>query len=100
MRDAFDDFVLACVYGCLHFNAERFSYVKDLHENKVRSYFADQPGKLLILDLSHGDGWEKICDFLHCPVPDEVFPHDNKGLLFPRKPSNHKNLLRKLMGER
>jgi len=97
MRDDFDDFVLACVYGILHFNAERFRYVKELHENNVRTYFADQPGKLLILNLYQGDGWEKICDFLDCPIPNEVFPHENKRLLFPAKSSNGKNLLGKLM---
>jgi hypothetical protein len=97
MRDDFDDFVLACVYGTLHFDAERFRYVKELHEYNVQRYFFGRPEKLLVLDVSQGDGWEKICDFLGCSIPNEVFPHVNEGLLFPARQSKVRNQLRKLM---
>jgi hypothetical protein len=26
------------------------------------------------------DGWEPLCKILDCPVPDEPFPHANKGM--------------------
>jgi hypothetical protein len=97
MRDDFDDFVLACVYGTLHFNAERFRYVKELHEYNVRRYFSGRPEKLLIFDVSQGDGWEKICDFLGCSIPNEVFPHANEKLLFPAKRSKARNPVRKMI---
>ncbi|KAI9770986.1 MAG: hypothetical protein M1840_002690 [Geoglossum simile] len=35
-----------------------------------------KPGKLLEYRLS--DGWEPICEFLDCLVPDEPFPHLNE----------------------
>jgi hypothetical protein len=87
-RDDFDDFVHACVYGSLHFSADRFAYVKELHEANCRRYFADQPEKLLVLDFHQGDdGWAKICGFLGCPVPNEVFPHENKSRSYPATPT-------------
>ncbi|MDQ3380876.1 MAG: hypothetical protein M3546_11265 [Actinomycetota bacterium] len=82
-RDDFDDFVFACVYGSLHFNTGRFRYVKELHEDNVRRYFADRPDKLLIFDPFNGDSWESLCQFLNRAVPNEPFPHQNKALLAP-----------------
>jgi Sulfotransferase domain len=26
------------------------------------------------------DGWEPLCKILDCPVPNEPFPHANKGM--------------------
>ena len=86
-RDDFDDFVHACVYGALHFSAERFRYVKRLHEQNVRDYFSDRPDKLLVFDLFAGDSWAEICSFLELPVPDEPFPHRNPGLATSANPS-------------
>jgi hypothetical protein len=79
-RDPFTDFILACTYGVIHFSPDRMRYVKELHEANVQSYFAGRPGKLLVLDASAGDGWEKLCGFLNCPVPDEPYPHANRKL--------------------
>jgi hypothetical protein len=85
-RDAFDDFVLACVYGSLEFSAERFRYVKEHHEESVRRYFAGRPDRLLVLDISRGEGWDELCDFLGRPVPSMPYPHENKALARPARP--------------
>jgi hypothetical protein len=69
----------ACVYGALHFSPERFRYVKRLHE---KSYFADRPDKLLVLDVFRGDGWPELCS----SFPDEPYPHQNAALTAPAKP--------------
>jgi hypothetical protein len=84
-RDSFDDFVFACVYGVLHFNADRFRYVKELHEANVRHYFADYPEQLLIFNVHEGHGWKEICNFLDCPVPDIPYPHENRKLTSPAR---------------
>jgi hypothetical protein len=94
-HDAFDDFVHACVYGAVHFSPERFRYVKRLHEDQVRRYFADRPEKLLVFDLFAGDSWPELCRFLELPVPDEPFPHKNVALTAPAKP-RREPLLRRL----
>lgn len=36
-----------------------------------------RPGKLLEFSLK--DGWEPLCEFLECPVPDQPFPHLNEA---------------------
>jgi hypothetical protein len=73
----FTDFVSAAVYGCIYFNAERFSYAYDLHLRNVREYFANRPNDLLELDIcGGGSGWDELCSFLGVPIPRNVpFPH-------------------------
>jgi hypothetical protein len=95
-RDEYDDFVLACTYGVHHFSADRLRYVKELHEHNVREYFADKPGKLLIHNVFEGDGWEKLCGFLGCPVPDEPYPRENPRLSAPGRAPAKDWLLRRL----
>lgn len=48
------------------------------HYNAVVEYFANKDN-LLIINLSDGNNWEKICDFLKLPIPKKDFPHKNKG---------------------
>jgi len=43
---------------------------------EVREYFKDRPDDLLIMRIT--DGWEKLCQFLNKPVPQEEFPHFNE----------------------
>ena len=74
----FTYFICTAVYGCVRFNAERFSYVYDTHLRNVMDYFADRPDDLLVMDICAGDGWEKLCDFLGMPVPDAEFPRLNR----------------------
>lgn len=49
------------------------------HNADVRAYFRDRPNDLLELDITAGDGWEKLCPFLDCPTPEKPFPHRNRG---------------------
>ena len=32
-------------------------------------------GRLLVMDIPGGDGWEKLCPFLGIPVPNKTFPN-------------------------
>jgi hypothetical protein len=97
-RDPFDDFVLACVYGTLHFSSDRLRYVKELHEENVGRYFASEPHKLLVLDVSTAAGWEPLCAFLDRPVPQEPYPHLNKERAEPAVP--RRRSWRRLFGRR
>jgi hypothetical protein len=45
----------------------------------IRAFFAEQPGRLLVLDVVGGDGWAQLCPFLGLPVPAEPFPVVNAG---------------------
>jgi hypothetical protein len=48
------------------------------HNGEVLNYFKDRPGDLLVVDWESGDSWEKLCQFLHTPVPNDSFPHLNR----------------------
>ena len=43
----------------------------------VLEYFEGRDD-LLVMDIEQGDGWEKLCDFLGCQVPDQPLPWKNK----------------------
>lgn len=66
------------VYGTYIFNEERFSYVYDLHYKNVVDYFKYRHESLLILNISKGEGWEKLCPFLSLPVSEQPFPVGEK----------------------
>lgn len=51
---------------------------------EVRSYFADRPADLLVLDVVGGQGWELLCPFLGLEEPAMPFPHLNRGRPGPR----------------
>ena len=73
-------FLRAAVYGCLSFEERRMGYVFDQHLRNVREYFLDRPQDLLSLDITAGDGWEKLCPFLGKPIPGEPFPSVRKNV--------------------
>lgn len=49
------------------------------HNAEVVEYFRDRPGDLLVIDIESGDLWQPICEFLSLDVPQNAFPHANKG---------------------
>jgi hypothetical protein len=71
-------FLRAAVYGSYEYNAERLSYVYDLHYKSVLEYFKDRPESLLVLNICNGQGWEELCDFLNYPVIQHPFPYTKK----------------------
>jgi hypothetical protein len=65
-----------CVYGSAR--ATEFLFKKRYveHNERVR---ADIPAdRLLVMDITAGDGWEVLCPFLGVEIPDRPFPHENK----------------------
>ena len=51
------------------------------HNQAVLDYFEHRPDDLLILQLTEGEGWEKLCPFLDKPIPQCIFPHENQNLI-------------------
>jgi hypothetical protein len=49
------------------------------HNDEVTLYFRDRPEALLVADWEKGDGWKELCGFLGKAIPNEPFPHSNKG---------------------
>ena len=49
------------------------------HNKEVLEYFKERVNDLLIMDITKGDDWEKLCAYLNLPKPDTPFPHVNKS---------------------
>jgi len=63
------------IFGIYRFHAERCLYVYRLHQKNAREYFQNRPDDFLIMDICHGDGWEKLCPFFGIEtLPDKPFP--------------------------
>jgi len=67
------------VYGMSGFEEAHFRQVRVTHEALVRALFESRPGKLLILDVCGGEGYEKLCPFLGTPVVSDPFPIKNQS---------------------
>lgn len=46
------------------------------HNREVLAYFQGRQD-LLVMNLTEGQGWERICPFLNEPLPDKPFPKAN-----------------------
>ncbi len=60
-------------------NESHYCSVYEKHNQEVLQFFEKQHDRLLIVNFSNGDGWDKICTFLQKPLPSFAFPHENKG---------------------
>jgi hypothetical protein len=47
------------------------------HNADVAEHFSSRPADLLVWDLAAEPGWEAVCRFLGCRVPQRPFPHAN-----------------------
>jgi hypothetical protein len=65
------------VYGTATFDRVAFREAYHRHSQDVLGYFADRPADLLRMDITAGDGWEKLCPFLGKPLPPGPFPSLN-----------------------
>ena len=68
----------------LVWNANLSKLVKIINRYEKRNeeiieYFNGRPDQLLIINITEGDGWKELCTFLDKPIPNEPFPHKNKG---------------------
>lgn len=61
-------------YGIDRFDESRYIEKFLAHREKVEQHFQGRPESLLMMNIGKGDGWEKLCDFLDLPIPDEPFP--------------------------
>jgi len=66
------------IYGTINFDRNRFSETYDKHHDDVIQYFDKKDDKFLAIDITEGDKWRKLCDFLDKPLPEKSFPDMNK----------------------
>lgn len=65
------------LYGTDVFEERQFAEGYERFVRGVEDYFGRRPDDLLIMDVTAGEGWEKLCRFLARPVPDVPFPKAN-----------------------
>jgi len=70
----FCSFINCSVYGCHGFNRDRFSYVYDTHVENVHRFFRDRSDSVLTINICTGEGWQVLCPFLGCEIPEVRFP--------------------------
>lgn len=69
------------IYGVRTARGNEDVYIRryEEHNREVIDYFVDRPGDLLIMDITQGDGWEKLCPFLGQEIPPLDFPAQNQA---------------------
>lgn len=66
------DMVRASVYGTILFNANRLKTVWMQHSKNVKSYFHGRESDFMTFNVSEGDGWDKLCQFLGKNKPADI----------------------------
>ncbi|MBS3781210.1 MAG: hypothetical protein KGY66_01020 [Candidatus Thermoplasmatota archaeon] len=62
------------IYGAIDYDEEKFRKAYKKHRQEVLSYFSKREDDLLIIDITDGEGWEKLCPFLDESIPERDFP--------------------------
>jgi hypothetical protein len=65
--------------------AHEFLFRKRFREHNATVIATVDPERLLVMDITTGDGWEKLCRFLRARIPGIEFPHENKTMSMPRE---------------
>ena len=65
------------VYGTEDYHAGKLIFAYIRHHLDVLWYFRRRRSDLLVMNITAGDGWEKLCPFLDRPPPECPFPRLN-----------------------
>ncbi len=65
------------LYNSAVFDEAKFATGYDRFVGAVLEHFRKRPGKLLVMNVVGGEGWEQLCPFLGKPIPDVPFPKAN-----------------------
>jgi Sulfotransferase domain len=63
------------------------------HNHEVIEYFKDRGEQLLVLNITAGEGWTKLCPFLDEPIPAIPFPRANMAAVREKNDKRNKNWL-------
>lgn len=66
-------------FGTNVFDKEVFQKRYLQHQEQVLGYFSGRPD-FLAMDISEGNPWQQLCEFLQLPVPQVAFPHLNRRM--------------------
>lgn len=63
------------------------------HNREVMEYFRDRSEQLLVLNITAGEGWTKLCPFLDKPIPAIPFPRANTAAVREKSDKRNKSWL-------
>lgn len=75
--DSFRRKVRNLAYGSA--TPHEFQYKKKYQDHNDLVMATVPPERLLVMNISAGDGWDKLCPFVGRPIPNSPFPHDHKS---------------------
>lgn len=89
------------LYGTVKFDpGKMLAGFREYHQD-VLDHFSNRPQDLLVMDITKGDGWEKLCPFLGIEIPDVDFPcgntHKQVEVHLKRKKQFHRKLINYFM---
>ncbi|MBT3802733.1 MAG: hypothetical protein HOG05_16415 [Bacteroidetes bacterium] len=62
------------LFGTNYFDEDKYRSAYLRHHKDVMDYFKNRRADLLSIDICIGQGWDEICSFLDCCVPNDEFP--------------------------
>jgi Sulfotransferase domain len=68
------------------------------HNNAILHHFSSAEDRFVVMNLSEGDGWEKLCGLLGAPIPAKPFPHMNQTRTLILPPSSYQEKIQSLFG--
>ncbi|AFZ44926.1 hypothetical protein PCC7418_2793 [Halothece sp. PCC 7418] len=62
------------IHDGLYGKFDTWSEAYRAHDQRVNAFFQDHQEKLLVMDITKGDGWNLLCNFLGKEIPGKAFP--------------------------
>lgn len=84
--DPFTHKVHSLLYGRKKFDRDIFLARYRKHTADVLNYFKDRHNDLLVLTTGHDNSWDRLCEFLNLPIPNEPYPRLNFSAVPKDKP--------------
>ena len=74
VEDKFSSRLHMDLYGTDNYDRDKCGSAFKKHNDQVLRYFKGREQDLLVMNISAGDGWVKLCQFLHKPILRVAFP--------------------------
>jgi len=72
------DTLLNAIIQNLYWNYNTWEGACEAHSHRVERLFRHSGNRLLKLEISDSNKWEKLCSFLDKPIPTSSYPHFNR----------------------
>ena len=66
------------LYGTHKFNKDKMQKAFFKHLDDVTDYFKFREKDLLTIYVEENNKWDKLCEFLEVPIPEQDYPHAHR----------------------